>query len=263
VDYEEFHQARHKTAYEQIRDLYKTLALRGKSDTNQSRVDIRNKLGYQKIQNACSIALRLGLRYLWIDTCCIDQQNPDDIAQNIRSMYAYYRNSVICLVYLFDIGIKHSLESEWFSRGWTLQEYVAPREVLFFNRVWHFKGSRSILKQEIKDLTGINEEVLEGTMSAKDVKVWDRRRWVRGRITTKPQDVAYCLMEILDVKLEADYSESVEDTCKRLQVAVIGAHRELFGSLDFNEIAWGFLAAGRPVPPAFWPARKSEVIMST
>ncbi|THU79664.1 hypothetical protein K435DRAFT_636601, partial [Dendrothele bispora CBS 962.96] len=58
-----------------------------------------SKSGYQKIYDACSKASQLGLEYICIDTCCIDQA---EIACNIKSMYAYYRNSAVCLVYLYD-----------------------------------------------------------------------------------------------------------------------------------------------------------------
>ncbi|THU75465.1 heterokaryon incompatibility, partial [Dendrothele bispora CBS 962.96] len=93
------------------------------------------KIGYQKILFACIQARTDNLDYLWVDTCCIDQENIGDVHRNIKSMFAYYQHSCVCYVYLADVDsnadppspeFKHFKKSEWHRRGWTLQELLAP-----------------------------------------------------------------------------------------------------------------------------------------
>jgi len=188
------------------------------------------KSGYWKIQRACFIALCHNVNYLWVDTCCINQEDPSDVAQNINSMYEYYRNSRVCLTYLFDVRDtqKSIAYSEWFKRGWTLQELVAPRKVFFFDQNWFFRGDRTSFKSEIWWVTGIDQEVLQGLVrDLEEINVRDRIAWARGRKTTKIQDMAYCLLGVLGVELEVYEQEPVEDTFKRLEEAFLRAYPEV------------------------------------
>jgi len=215
----------------------------------------------EKIHQACRKATQLGLAYIWIDTWCIDQNNAHEIAKNIESMYSYYRNSAVCLVYLFDkyIFSPDLWQSEWFRRGWTLLELLAPQEELFFDMTWTCVGSRGDMKQGIHMTTNIDTEVLDGTISFKDVDAQKKIFWIRNRFTSRPHDLAYSVLEIFDIKLGPDYSENVENTFQQMQSELLRGHPNLSPSTLFNELTCAFLATGHPVPPISWPARQVEV----
>ncbi|KAK7437906.1 hypothetical protein VKT23_018341 [Stygiomarasmius scandens] len=203
------------------------------------RDETRRKAGYRKILQACKQARRDNLGHIWIDTCCIDKDNHKEVAWNVKSMYAYYENSEVCYAYLVDVsrprhagGTLPWKKSRWFKRGWTLQELVAPRRVVFFNSQWISFGDKQTLKVDIHHLTGIPSSVLEGSKLIWEVDIWDRMSWCAGRKTTKPADLVYCLLGLLGVDMEPDYTESVTDAFQRLQSALIETYPETFKTLE-------------------------------
>ncbi|KAK7459514.1 hypothetical protein VKT23_009497 [Stygiomarasmius scandens] len=210
--------------------------------------ETKSKSGYRKIWAACQQAKKDGFSYIWIDTCCIDNENSDDVARNIKSMYAYYRNASVCYAYLVDV---HSWRPElfensaWFSRGWALQELVAPHEVKFFDRDWNYIGSKDAFKDVIEDVTGIPSKVLSGESSVQDVGILERMSWALGRTTTKLQDRAYCLQGLLSVSIEPDYNEDISSAFNRLRIA-LEAHPEykiLSSDMHFcREIIYKYLS---------------------
>jgi hypothetical protein len=138
----------------------------------------KDKSGYQKIRFCGEQAKRDNLQYFWIDTCCINKANKAEHSVAIRSMFRWYRNAARCYVYLSDVSALSSGDkrearsvpwdsefrnSEWFTRGWTLQELLAPRVVEFFSRNWRKLGDRVSLKSQIHEVTTIPHEVLEGS----------------------------------------------------------------------------------------------------
>ncbi|THV00633.1 hypothetical protein K435DRAFT_440570 [Dendrothele bispora CBS 962.96] len=161
------------------------------------------KLGYQKIVAACQRAHEQNLRYIWIDTCCIKQSDDNDVAVNITSMYGYYQNAEVCYVYLVDVTALQSdwptqlRDSQWLGRGWTLQELLAPKTVLFFDEDWQYIGDKHKLQGLIHHETAIPQGVLSGEQSIQDINVLDRMSWATKRETTKLQDQAYCLQGLL------------------------------------------------------------------
>lgn len=104
------------------------------------------KLGYAKAKGAMLEARSNNFEHIWVDICCIDKSSSAELSEAINSMWAWYQNSSACYVYLADVSttIESSLsdfdaefcKSECFTRGWTLQELVAPREVVFYNKEW-------------------------------------------------------------------------------------------------------------------------------
>ncbi|THU87951.1 hypothetical protein K435DRAFT_969692 [Dendrothele bispora CBS 962.96] len=173
------------------------------------RSETKKKGGYRKITEARKKAADDRLDYIWIDTCCIDKNNKSESNRNINSMYFYYRNSAICYVYLSDVWVKRSTRagatiwgSEWFQRGWTLQELVAPKRLIFFRADWKPIGERHQLAGVIHRLTGISRSVLDGSKPIESVNIWTRMSWCAGRETTKPADLAYCLLGILGVSMD-------------------------------------------------------------
>src|SRR5579859_2029726 len=127
-----------------------------------------NKKGYSKVKLCCEQAAKDNLEYIWIDTCCIDKTNSAELSESINSMYRWYQNAMVCYVYLFDVhsmAVTNDLSFEksiWFTRGWTLQELIAPPRVEFYNSTWNKLGTKESLKDTISTITGISVEVLEG-----------------------------------------------------------------------------------------------------
>lgn len=126
--------------------------------------------GYEKVLNCCKKAKLDGFEWVWIDTCCIDKSSSAELSEAINSMYRWYENSVVCYAYLVDVRGQlpsHNndtvfAKSRWFTRGWTLQELVAPRIVEFYDANWVEIGTKSSLRSTTKEITGVNIRVLEG-----------------------------------------------------------------------------------------------------
>ena len=109
--------------------------------------DAEKRVEYEKVRKTCDMAAAHGFDYVWIDTCCIDKTSSAELSEAINSMYRWYQDSGVCYVYLADvppntvdhrtgaIGLKFS-ESRWFTRGWTLQELLAPLNLVFSAQDW-------------------------------------------------------------------------------------------------------------------------------
>ena len=94
-----------------------------------------------KIRNFCIYAEAAGCELAWEDTCCIDKTSSAELSEAINSMYAWYANADVCFAFLEDVSVSGDPEipdftfrqSEWFTRGWTLQELIAPLDVVFLS----------------------------------------------------------------------------------------------------------------------------------
>ncbi|THV01903.1 hypothetical protein K435DRAFT_376728 [Dendrothele bispora CBS 962.96] len=210
--------------------------------TQERRQELKRKSGFRKIFAACQKARDDGFDFIWIDTCCLDKTNHEEIATNIKFMYSFYQNSEVCYVYLADVwkeGMpwEHATfcRSEWFQRGWTLQELLAPRQVVFFDAAWNRIGDKHQLKDAINHLTGIPPSVLEGTTSIQSVDIQTRMSWCAGRKTTKSSDLAYCLLGILGVVMEPNHGEDVETAFERLQAKLVQSYPTTFEALGNGE----------------------------
>ncbi|KAK7442454.1 37S ribosomal protein S22 [Stygiomarasmius scandens] len=121
-------------------------------------------------------------------------------------------------------GIALFKGSEWFQRGWTLQELLAPRNVEFYNKNWAYLGDKHALKTDITLVTDIGPDVLEGKTAIQDIDVRTKMQWALARETTIPVDKAYCLMGILGVSIDPDYGENIHTAFKRLHAAFTNAY---------------------------------------
>jgi hypothetical protein len=175
----------------------------------------RRKRGYAKILKTCELAQRSGLRYAWVDTCCIDKSSSAELSEAINSMFHWYRKSVVCYAWLSDLpadkpskprsdAIK---DCRWFTRGWTLQELIAPRTVEFYDAAWNLRGTKAGLKYLLTDITNIPGNVLESPESLHTLSVARRMSWLSERKTTRTEDMAYCLLGIFDVNMPLLYGE--------------------------------------------------------
>ena len=122
------------------------------------------KAGYSKILGCCKAAAADGFEYVWIDTCCIDKTSSSELSEAINSMYKWYQEAEVCYVYLADvfpeISTSSFAKSRWFTRGWTLQELIAPSSVTFFDAHWRDIGTKASLVKPIAKITGIHIDAL-------------------------------------------------------------------------------------------------------
>jgi hypothetical protein len=197
------------------------------------------KKGFAKILGCCRQALMDTLEWVWIDTCCIDKTSSAELSEAINSMYAWYRDSQVCYVYLEDVFSSPPafFESEfrsarWFTRGWCLQELIAPQTLEFFNSNWHEIGSKFSLCDLIRNITMIPRTVLLNVFRAlEECSVAQKMSWASQRHTTRIEDEAYCLLGIFGVNMPMLYGEG-DRAFLRLQEEII-RHTE-----DYSFLFW-------------------------
>jgi hypothetical protein len=195
--------------------------------TNRTR---QEKPGYEKLQFCGEQARQNDLQYFWVDTCCIDKENPAELSQAINSMFRWYRNATRCYVYLSDVSTRKRKrnessrdtwesdfrKSEWFTRGWTLQELLAPISVEFFSHERERLGDKRSLEQQIHEITGIPESALQGARLSQ-FSVNERFSWIERRETKVAEDKVYSLLGIFDVRIPLYYGEGTASALKRLK----------------------------------------------
>jgi hypothetical protein len=126
-----------------------------------------------------------------VDIYCIDKSNNTELAEAINSMFRWYRNAAKYYVYLSDIlrdvpdtdnafcqlpWESAFRKSRWFTRGWTLQELIAPKSVEFFSKHWEQLGNKASLGTIIHEITGIPDKALQG-VPLSDFTVAERMLW--------------------------------------------------------------------------------------
>lgn len=172
-------------------------------------------------------------------------------------MYLWYQRSSICYVFLSDVPSGSFWSSRWFTRGWTLQETIAPEYLEFYDENWKILGTKQSLRRGISEITGIPPEILAGLQSPDSCTVAQKMSWAAQRKTSKPEDIAYCLMGIFHVSMPMLYGEGEYDAFYRLQRGImeISEDHTLFTwrRCDRVEPAQGLLAN---TPQAF--AKTSE-----
>jgi hypothetical protein len=180
--------------------------------TNQTGED---KAGYIKLQFCADQAAKDGLQYFWVDTCCINKWNNTELTEAINSMFRWYRDAAKCYVYLSDVNDKNDdlspsfQKSRWFTRGWTLQELIAPKSVEFFSFKGTRLGDKRSLEQQIYEITGIATQALRGDLLS-EFSVAERWSWAAKRKTTRKEDGAYCLLGIFGIYMPLIYGEGGE-----------------------------------------------------
>ncbi|KAI1172528.1 kinesin light chain [Nemania sp. FL0916] len=216
-----------------------------------ARKTYRGKRGYQKIDFCCKQAAKDGLSHVWVDTCCIDKSSSAELTESINSMFRWYGEAIKCYVYLEDVSDpaphehdpsghqrwgRQFQESRYFTRGWTLQELIAPKTVEFFERGGGKLGTKESLQRLISDITGIPAEALRGR-PLHHFAVKEKRAWARTRETTRPEDLAYSLLGIFGVQMPSIYGEGKDNALRRLEEEVIkrqkGSQHEEF-SVPFS-----------------------------
>ena len=201
-----------------------------------------------KIRGACAVARANGYQYIWIDSCCIDKTSSAELSEAINSMYAWYARAEICYAFLADVppGDDHRKprsdfrSSLWFTRGWTLQELIAPLDVLFLAGDWAPIGPKYALADLIEEITGISEEALLHVEPLDRFSVAQRLSWAADRETTRVEDQAYSLLGIFDINMPTLYGEG-DRAFRRLQEEIMQRVP------DQSLFAWGDVYLGPPI----------------
>lgn len=199
----------------------------------------RRKQGFAKVQGfcdrVCDPASGLECDYIWVDTCCIDKTSSAELSETINSMFKWYGNAVVCFAFLDDVtadGKKPLSKSLWFTRGWTLQELIAPVEVIFFDGEWKKIGDRTGMSREIAEISGIPAALLarnslsEAIYWLKSYSVAAKMSWASRRVTTRVEDEAYCLMGLFGIYMPLIYGEG-RKAFRRLQEAIISETHDM------------------------------------
>jgi hypothetical protein len=213
---------------------------------------ISSKAGFAKIQGACEQAKKDSLLWLWVDTNCIDKTSSAELTEAINSMYRWYAKSEICYAYLSDVDpggpdshMRQLEQSRWFTRGWTLQELLAPSDVIFFDASWSRigrpNGFNRALTFEISRITGIHHRYIAGVFEVKFASIAERMSWLSRRQTTRLEDMAYCMLGLFDINIPLLYGEGAK-AFTRLQEEIIKV------SNDHTIFCWSWM----PSVPMDW-----------
>ncbi|KAI1817033.1 hypothetical protein GGS20DRAFT_535100 [Poronia punctata] len=217
---------------------------------------VKKKAAAAKVNKTCALAREIGFKHVWIDTCCIDKRSSAELTEAINSMFAWYMQAAVCFAFLDDVGGLDDLgQSRWFTRGWTLQELIAPDNVWFYNKTWTFTSDRFSIYERLSDITGIDRTILvpeypfdQSIYYPPCSRLWPNRRtrlsrpreksvsaisialrstsvarkmsWAAERKTTREEDTAYCLMGLFDVHMPLLYGEGTR-AFTRLQEHII------------------------------------------
>ena len=161
-----------------------------------------------------------------MDTCCIDKKDSVELSKAINSMFSWYQHSTRCYVYLSDVTAPPRTpwktafqKSKWFTRGWTLQELLAPSFVEFFTVDGERLGDKQTLSLAIRQATSISWRALEtSSLSLSDFSIEERMSWAAGRETKREEDAIYSLLGLFDVHLPPIYGEGKSNAFDRLEM---------------------------------------------
>ena len=231
--------------------------------------DSDRKRSFEKLHNFCDIAEEYGTEFAWADNVCIDKSSSAELDESIRSMFSWYRNAAICIVYLAQTNdLRNLVHDRWFTRGWTLQELLAPRHLKFYSKRWDRltdlfndkifaedvrKLNDQRLSRQLDLLSGailkaaglVMQHVRDFNPGIRHPSMPERMQWIARRVTTREEDQSYSLMGIFNVSISIAYGEGRERAFFRLFQAIleVGYERE-----------W-LLWTGRSVSPSIHPSR--------
>ncbi|TFK78824.1 HET-domain-containing protein [Polyporus arcularius HHB13444] len=205
----------------------------------------------EKIRRCCELAEKHGYKWVWIDTCCIDKTRSAKLSEAINSMFKYYSLAAICYGYLRDVDTvlfpsreefqeyldpwapkcSEFLRSIWFERGWTLQELIAPRFLVFLSSSWEIIGTKADLADLLERKFRIPAAVLRLQISHTEFSIAQRMSWFEARQTTRLEDEAYCLLGLFEIHMPPLYGEG-RNAFRRLQEEIMKQ------SADTTLFAW-------------------------
>ncbi|KAG2359619.1 hypothetical protein BDR07DRAFT_1378581 [Suillus spraguei] len=238
-----------------------------------------NKIGgIVKLQSFCKIARDAGYCWAWMDTCCIDKKNNTELQESVNSMFVWYRYSALTIVYLCDVPPSSQpgalARSAWNERGWTFQEFVAPKVVIFYQNDWSlYLGDRSpnhkespAIMKELEGATGIDARALTyfrpGMSNARQ-----RLRWASLRVTTLQEDIAYSLFGIFGIHLPVIYGEKKQNALGRLLQEIVARSGDITAldwvgqSSEFNSCLPADIVS-YATPPCDLPSLSEDMIQT-
>jgi hypothetical protein len=208
--------------------------------------------GYRRVVQGCHQARALGIRYLWVDSLCVDRSSSAEVAESVTASFRLLWDAAVCIVHLSDLPPPPANHGDsvaelerafsgcrWFTRGWTLQELIAPRRVEFFDQDWNHRGAKtSTLSQPwlamLSRVSGVDAPVLADRESLFDVSLGRRLSWGARRQTSRPEDAAYSMVGICGLagQLTPRYGEGRHQAFFRLQEKILKV------SDDLSILAW-------------------------
>ncbi|KAG0697842.1 hypothetical protein DFH29DRAFT_1020728, partial [Suillus ampliporus] len=249
--------------------------------------DIQDKVVYElnalggivKLQSFCEVARDAGYYWAWMDTCCIDKNNNAELQESINSMFVWYRHSALTIVYLFDVSPSSQsgalARSAWNKRGWTFQEFVAPKVVLFYRKDWtlylddrsrNHKESPAIM-EELQDATGIDTRALVSFHPGMR-GIREKLQWASTRVTTLQEDIAYSLFGIFGIHLPVIYGEKKQNALGRLLQEIVARSGDITAldwvgqSSEFNSCLPADISS-YAAPPCTLPSLSEDEIQTT
>ncbi|KAI2464777.1 heterokaryon incompatibility protein-domain-containing protein [Annulohypoxylon bovei var. microspora] len=200
---------------------------------------LRLMKGYRKISYCCRQALRDGLEWVWVDTCCIDKTSSAELSESINSMFRWYQDSRVCYAYLSDVSRDTLLtldsefaKSRWYTRGWTLQELIAPTTLRFYSKEWCYLGTKYEHSELLHSITHVEPKFLD-SQNLGQASAAKRMSWASNRKTSRVEDIAYSLLGIFDINMPLIYGEG-KKAFRRLQEEIIKIRFD-----DHSIFAWG------------------------
>ncbi|KAK9426700.1 putative Heterokaryon incompatibility domain-containing protein [Seiridium unicorne] len=276
-----------EVVFQEWEQLFPSGAIKGQCP-HVRHARIKNKAGYHKVMQACEQAKRDGIRWLWCDTMCINKESSAELSEAINSMFEFsnwYSDAKTCYAYLIDVqfpdrnshlgvftsrsnvpgwfphAIGHKqdslvrelkssfLGSRWWTRGWTLQELLAPNDVVFFAVDWTPLGCKTDVAPWISTSTNIHQSVLEDRSIMRNFSIAQRMSWVSRRRTTMVEDMAYCLLGIFDINMPMLYGQG-EKAFQKLQEEIIKVSDDqsifAWSSFDPQSSPWTGILAKSP-----------------
>lgn len=235
----------HRWEYEEI--TFKNLDPKALQDASFSSISRGLHSSARKLRSACMLAQNQGFAYIWVDTVCIDKSSSEELRMALNSMFKWYHEAAVCYTFFNDVlfaatgpDMFNSLHeerlgrpSEWFERGWTLQELVAPRKMEFYDAHWALMGNRNDLAEYVGKAARINPVYLNGKANYRNACNAVKMSWMAGRRTQMVEDIAYSLLGIFNVHLTPQYGEGIK-AFSRLQDAIMSD----FGTMDESLFAW-------------------------
>ncbi|KAL8992573.1 MAG: hypothetical protein Q9169_006995 [Polycauliona sp. 2 TL-2023] len=223
---------------------------------------------FSKIAGVCELAGQDGYGYVWVDTCCINKSSSAELTEAINSMFRWYKAAAVCYAFLCDVDVdrlrggrmdRQITNSVWFDRGWTLQELLAPANVVFYDRHWRFLGTKQSLIEALVRRTGIQPGALNGE-SLSTFSIAQPMSWAAHRVTTRREDIAYSLLGIFDVNMPMLYGEGYKAFI-RLQEEIIKQSNDhtIFAWPIQNNNQFSLLATS---PVAFKDCHRTRTLIS-
>ncbi|KAG2743684.1 hypothetical protein P692DRAFT_20838379 [Suillus brevipes Sb2] len=235
--------------------------------------------GMTKLRSFCKTAHDAGYNWAWSDTCCIDKNISVELQESVNSMFVWYHHSALTIVYLSDVPPSSKsgalAKSAWNTRGWTVQEFVAPKIILFYQNNWtlyfddrtpNHMESISIM-QELKDATGIDRSAVV-TFRPSMSGAREKLHWASTRVTTRREGVAYSLFGIVGIPLPVDYGEKQDKALGRLLQEIVARSGDITGfdwvgkSSDFNSCLPASITSYE-APPYKLPSLPEDEIQSS